>query len=303
MTVIFILVGFFLLIKGADIFVDGSSSLARILKIPSVVIGLTIVAMGTSAPEASVSINASLMGKNDIAISNILGSNIFNSLIVVGICAILSSFYIDEDIMKRDLPFNVLCSIILSVMLLDKQLSQIEGIILLVIMGIYLMSMILSALKQRHDDNVVTMPLYKSFLYIILGLLAVIIGGDLVVDYACIIADELGLSQNFIGLTIVAIGTSLPELVTSIVATRKNESGLALGNAVGSNIFNIMFILGMSSLLSPIRVSIESLLDGFILIGVSILLYVFSKTDYEMTKKEGFIFVFIYFCYMIYLLL
>ena len=273
MIFIFLLLGFFLLIKGADFFVEGSSSLARTLRIPSVIIGLTIVAMGTSAPEASVSINASFNGNNDIAISNILGSNIFNSLIVVGVCAVLSSFTIDRDIMKRDLPLNVIFSIVIAVMILDKQLSRMEGIILLIMMLIYLLHMIFSAFKQRYDEDVENMPLYKSILYIIIGLMAVIMGGDLVVDYSCIIARELGLSQNFIGLTIVAIGTSLPELVTSIVATQKNESGLALGNAVGSNIFNIIFILGVSSLLSPIVVSIESVLDSFILIGVSIVLF------------------------------
>ena len=303
MIFIFLLLGFFLLIKGADFFVEGSSSLARTLRIPSVIIGLTIVAMGTSAPEASVSINASFNGNNDIAISNILGSNIFNSLIVVGVCAVLSSFTIDRDIMKRDLPLNVIFSIVIAVMILDKQLSRMEGIILLIMMLIYLLHMIFSAFKQRYDEDVENMPLYKSILYIIIGLMAVIMGGDLVVDYSCIIARELGLSQNFIGLTIVAIGTSLPELVTSIVATQKNESGLALGNAVGSNIFNIIFILGASSLLSPIVVSIESVLDSFILIGVSIVLFVFSKTECYMSKKEGCILISIYICYLIYLFL
>lgn len=303
MNIVFLLFGFFLLIKGADYFVEGSSSLAAFLKIPSVIIGLTIVAMGTSAPEASVSIHASLNGYNDMALSNILGSNIFNSLIVVGVCAFLSAFDIDKDILKRDLPIHILCTLILSMMALDGKLSKQEGFLLLMILLSYMILMIIQSFHQREDKKMETMPLYQSILYIIMGLASIITGGKLVVDYACIIAREVGISQNVIGLTIVAIGTSLPELVTSIVATQKNESGLALGNAVGSNIFNITFILGMSSFLTPLTVSLTSVLDSFILVGVSILLFIFAWTNQSMSKKEGIIFIGIYIIYFIYLFL
>lgn len=302
MIYLLLIFGFILLIKGADLFVDGSSSLAKSLKIPSVIIGLTIVAMGTSAPEASVSINAALAGNNDIALSNIIGSNIFNSLVVVGVCAAMKSFHVDKDISKRDLPINILASLILSFMLINGLLDRIDGIILLIGMVVYIGLMISSALKNRiEEENIESMPLYKSFLFIIIGLICVIFGGDLVVDNASAIALSLGLSQNFIGLTIVAIGTSLPELVTSIVATRKNESGLALGNAVGSNIFNILFILGMSATLSPLHVLNESIIDSLILIGVALLLFVFARSKETMGRKEGIMCVGLYILYTVYL--
>lgn len=303
MDVIILLFGFFLLIKGADYFVDGSSSFARLLNIPSIIIGLTIVAMGTSAPEAVVSIHASLNGYNDIAISNIIGSNIFNSLIVIGVCAFISQLEIDPDIMKRDLLFQIVCAIVLSIMIFDGYLSKKEGLFFLVILCFYMALMIFHSMQQRQDKKMKEMSLLKSIIYLIIGLFALIIGGRKVVVYACIIAKKIGLSQNIIGLTVISVGTSLPELVTSIVATRKKESGLALGNAVGSNIFNIVFILGMSSFLSPLTVSFESSLDSYIFIGISILLYVFAKTEKRISRHEGLIFIIIYMIYLMYLFL
>lgn len=305
LDIILLLIGFVALIKGADFFVEGASSLARIMRIPSVVIGLTIVAMGTSAPEASVSITASLSGNNDIAISNIIGSNIFNSLGVVGVCALLSVFYANTDILKRDLPVNLGITALLVIFLLDLKLGRIEGIILLVIMVVYISVMVYSALKNRTEsqDEIKVLSWPLSLLYIVGGLAVVIIGGNLVVDHASNIASALGLSQNFIGLTIVAVGTSLPELVTSITATRKNEPGLALGNAVGSNIFNIMFILGASSVLSPISILGESLIDAILLLIVSAILLIFAYTGKKFDKKEGVVCVGLYVIYTIYLLL
>jgi len=302
MAYILLIIGFVFLIKGADWFVDGSSSFAKILKIPTVIIGLTIVAMGTSAPEASVSINAALVGNNDIALSNVVGSNIFNSLIVVGVCAVMKSFMVDKDIMKRDLPVNVIVSILLLLLVIDGQLGRIDGLILLLGMIIFIGMMISSALKNRvqeESEDVMSIP--KSLIYIVVGLIAVIYGGQMVVDNATTIALSLGLSQNFIGLTIVAIGTSLPELVTSIVATRKGESGLALGNAVGSNIFNILFILGVSAVVSPLTVISETVIDSIILIGVALLLFVFAKIKNNMSRREGLICVALYVCYTGYL--
>ena len=261
MEYILLMIGFIFLIKGADLFVEGSCNLARFLKVPSVIIGLTIVAMGTSAPEASVSIRAAFTGNNEIALSNIIGSNIFNGLIVVGICAFLASLMI-----------------------------------------IYLGRMIYEAIcHQQNEDNIKTRSLLTSILFIVLGLAFVILGGQQVVDQACIIARNLGVSENFIGLTIVAIGTSLPELVTSIVATKKGESGLALGNAIGSNIFNILFILGCSATLSPLTVINESIIDCVILLVNSILLYLFAKTNKSMNRKEGLLCILLYVIYTAYL--
>ena len=304
MEYVLLLVGFVLLIKGADFFVEGSSSLARILRIPSVIIGLTIVAMGTSAPEASVSINAALARSNDIAISNVVGSNIFNGLVVVGVCAVLAAFQTNKDILKRDMPLNIFVSAILCLMFLDGKLSRTEGILLLAGMILYLCFMIRSALKNREPGaDIQTLSLPVSLLYIVGGLAAVIFGGDLVVDKACIIARSWGVSQNFIGLTIIAIGTSLPELVTSIVATRKGDSSLALGNAIGSNLFNILFILGMSSVISPLHVLDESVIDCLLLTVSAIILYLFARSKKKMTRLEGVICILLYISYTAYLLI
>jgi len=302
MEYLLLIIGFVLLIKGADFFVDGSSSLARFLKIPSVIIGLTIVAMGTSAPEASVSINAALAGNNDIAVSNVIGSNIFNGLVVVGICAFISAFKTNKDILKRDMPVNILITLILCIMIADGKLSRIEGFLLLAGMIFYILNMIHAALKKRNEcSEEPNIPLYKALIFIIGGLAAVILGGNLVVNNASQIAVSFGVSQNFIGLTIVAIGTSLPELVTSIVATRKGDSALALGNTIGSNIFNILFILGTSAVISPLHILSESMIDCIILLISGVLLIIFAFTKKSMSRTEGIICVLAYVGYTAYL--
>lgn len=304
MEYLLLLIGFVLLIKGADFFVDGSSSLARIMKVPSVIIGLTIVAMGTSAPEASVSINAALAGSNDIAISNVIGSNLFNGLVVVGVCAFIAGFKTNPEILKRDMPLNIIVTAILYIMLLDRHINRIEGIILLIGMAVYIAAMVISALKNRETaDECRILSLPKSLIFIIGGLIAVIFGGTLVVDNACLIAKDFGVSENFIGLTIIAIGTSLPELVTSITATRKGDSGLALGNAIGSNLFNILFILGMSATICPLNVLSESIIDCIILLVSAVILYVFARTKKTMNRWEGIVCVFLYVGYTAYLLI
>ena len=304
MEYLLLLIGFVLLIKGADFFVDGSSSLARIMKVPSVIIGLTIVAMGTSAPEASVSINAALAGSNDIAISNVIGSNLFNGLVVVGVCAFMAGFKTNPEILKRDMPLNIIVTAILCIMLLDRHINRIEGIILLIGMAVYIATMVISALKNREAaDECKILSLPKSLIFIIGGLIAVIFGGTLVVDNACLIAKDFGVSENFIGLTIIAIGTSLPELVTSITATRKGDSGLALGNAIGSNLFNILFILGMSATICPLNVLSESIIDCIILLVSAVILYVFARTKKTMNRWEGIVCVFLYVGYTAYLLI
>lgn len=304
MEYLLLLIGFVLLIKGADFFVDGSSSLARIMKVPSVIIGLTIVAMGTSAPEASVSVNAALAGSNDIAISNVIGSNLFNGLVVVGVCAFMAGFKTNPEILKRDMPLNIIVTAILCIMLLDRHINHIEGIILLISMAVYIAVMVISALKNRETaDECKILSLPKSLIFIIGGLIAVIFGGTLVVDNACLIAKDFGVSENFIGLTIIAIGTSLPELVTSITATRKGDSGLALGNAIGSNLFNILFILGMSATICPLNVLSESIIDCIILLMSAVILYVFARTKKTMNRWEGIVCVFLYVGYTAYLLI
>lgn len=304
MMYLLLLIGFVLLIKGADLFVDGSSSIARILKVPSVIIGLTIVAMGTSAPEAAVSINAGLAGNSDISLGNIVGSNIFNLLGAIGACAIIFPVKSDKDILKRDLWWNIAVSALLFILIMDGGISRMEGLFLLAIFVFYLGLMVRSALKNRIEEtpqNV--MPFWKSIIFVVVGLAAVVSGGDMVVDNASMIATDWGMSDTLVGLTIVAVGTSLPELVTSITASKKGDSGIALGNAVGSCLFNILFILGIASTLTPINAVPELIIDTAILIVVTILILIIARTDKKTTRVEGILCVAAYIIYTAYIIM
>lgn len=304
MMYILLVVGFVLLIKGADFFVDGASSVAKLLKVPSVIIGLTIVAMGTSAPETAVSISAGIAGSSDIALSNVIGSNIFNLLIVVGVSAIICPMVTEKVIMRRDIWWSLGAAVAVLIMMLDLKISRIEGILLLCGMAAYIGVLVADALKKRDTgDEVKAMSPLKSALCIIGGLAAIIVGGDLVVDSACDIAAAFGMSEALIGLTIVAAGTSLPELVTSIVAAKKGDSGLALGNVVGSNIFNILFILGAASALSTINVAPELFIDTAILIVVTLLMYFLCRSKDKTSRGEGVLCVLVYAAYMAYIIL
>ena len=304
-----LIIGFVLLIKGADMFVDGSSSIAKILKVPSVIIGLTIVSLGTSAPEAAVSISAAIKGNNDIALSNVVGSNIFNLLMVIGVSAMITPFLVDKDIKKRDLPINIILTTMLLILTYTGHgISRVEGIILLVIMVIYITILIKNAIKNKiEEEETKAMSVLKSIIFIILGLVAIVFGGDFVVDAASGVAKQIGVSDLLIGLTIVAIGTSLPELVTSVVAAKKGESGLALGNAVGSCIFNIIFILGLSGTVSPIGVAKADftfvLIDIFVLIVVGMIIQVFCITREKVSRFEGGICVALYVAYTAYIIM
>ena len=306
MEYLLLILGFVLLIKGADFFVDGSSSVAKLLKVPSIIIGLTVVAFGTSMPELSVSVTAAMQGSNDLAVSNVLGSNIFNVLMVLGCCAALSPVRTDESMLKREFLFSIFITVILLLLNSDFSVAKVlagdeffvlgraGGVLLLMLFGIFLYSTVKTALDARkgneedeeEDEYKVLSPI-RSAIYIIGGLAGIVWGGDLVVDSASAIALTFGWSQTFIGLTIVAIGTSLPELVTSVVAARKGETDLAVGNVVGSNIFNILLILGTSSVLSPIRLDVSAVYDTLILIIVSIFVYITALTKREIRRGEG----------------
>lgn len=306
LNILLLLVGFVLLIKGADFFVDGSSSVAKLLKVPSVVIGLTIVAMGTSAPEAAVSITAGIAGSNEIAISNVVGSNIFNMLVVVGVCAVMKPFVLDKTILKRDFPVNIGANVILlGMMLVGSVLSRFNGVVMLILMALYITWLVVSAIKNREEsaEEIKTLSPILSIVYIIGGLAAVVFGGDLVVDNATVIAKAMGWSETFIGLTIIAIGTSLPELVTSIVASKKGENGLALGNVVGSNIFNLMCILGLSSGISPIAVDSRAITNTIFLLVMTVLMYILCVSRKKLGRVEGFVMVSLYVAYTVYLLM
>lgn len=309
MDYLWLLIGFILLIKGADYFVEGASSIAKRFRIPTLIIGLTIVAFGTSAPEAAVSITSALKGHNEIAIGNIVGSNIFNLLFVVGIAAMICPLHVKRSMILKEFPFTVLSCVVLLIMAQDKLfegnlkqvLSRGDGFILLLFFGIFMYYLIEVAITARGEagEEIEAMSLGKSILYTLGGIVGIVIGGQLVVDAASAIALSLGMSQNLVGLTIVAVGTSLPELVTSIVAARKGESDIALGNVIGSNLFNVFFILGISALIHPITVNVSVIVDSIFLLIVTLVTYLFAATKKRINRIEGSILVIVYIAYMI----
>lgn len=304
--VVLLLVGFVFLIKGSDFFVDGASSIAALLKIPTIIVGLTIVAFGTSAPEAAVSITSSLTGSNALAVSNVIGSNLFNMLMVIGIAALMSNLVMEKSVLKKDLPFLVGITILWAVfIIIGWDITNIEGIILLIILLAYIYYLIRDARKSSEATEVeepkFTLP--KSIIFILVGLAGIIIGGDLVVDSASAIAIALGMSETLVGLTIVAIGTSLPELVTSITALKKGENQLVIGNVIGSNIFNILFVLGASSAISAIPLDSSLLIDVIFMLGVAVLCFIFGKTQEKYDKREGAILIALFVVYMIFAIL
>ena len=304
MEYILLIIGFVLLIKGADFFVDGASSVAAKLKVPSLIIGLTVVSMGTSMPEAAVSISASLSGDNAISLGNVIGSNIFNLLTVVGVSSIILPIMTDRDILRRDMPINIGITAILCIMLFDGNLSRLDAVLLLLMFAAYMFILIRSALKNRTEaEETKVLSWAKSILFIVLGLAAIIGGGQLVVNSAKTIAAALGMSETLIGLTVVAIGTSLPELVTSIVAARKGDSGIAMGNVVGSNIFNILFILGMAGVIKPMTADAAFFIDTGILIAVSLVMLFFAFTKRKTDRVEGAASVLIYIAYTAYIIM
>ncbi len=307
MEYLLLLVGFVLLIKGADFFVDGSSDIAKLLKIPSVVIGLTIVALGTSAPEAAVSITAGFAGNNDMALGNVIGSNIFNVAVVAGVCAVIMPYVVDEIIFKRDLPICIGITALLAIFMYDGQIALWEAITLLVLFAGYIFMTVIHAMKHRTQEKTEEENTRKpiiSVLFIIGGLAAVIFGGQLVVDNASKIAVSLGMSQRLVALTIVAIGTSPPELVTSIVAAKKGDSGLAMGNVVGSNIFNILFILGSSATLHPIAVASDAMIDVIVCFAIAVFAFIaVAISKKKLNRIAGVILLLAYVAYTLFIIL
>lgn len=304
MEYILLIIGFVLLIKGADFFVDGASSVAAKLKVPSLIIGLTVVSMGTSLPEAAVSISASLTGNNAISLGNVIGSNIFNLLMVVGISSVILPIATDRAVLKRDMPVNIGITVVLLFMLLDGRLSRVEAIILLVFFVAYLLLLVRSALKNREEaEETKVLTWFKSILFILLGAGAVIGGGQLVVNSSKTIAINLGMGETLVGLTVVAFGTSLPELVTSIVAAKKGDSGIAMGNVVGSCIFNILFILGITATIKPLTAGVEFFIDTGILIAVCLVMLLFAFTKKKTDRLEGAACVVIYAAYTAYIIM
>ena len=306
-ALIILVIGFFLLIKGADFFVEGSSSVAKLLRVPSIIIGLTIVAMGTSLPECAVSVTASLSGNNALAVSNVIGSNIFNLLVVCGFCALFTPLAVQKDTIKRDIPFSLICTIVMLILgWIGMSLGHLDGVIFLVIFAGFIIMMVRSALNARSEaqdsDEIEVLPVWKCIVFIIGGAIAIKYGGDFVVDGASFIASAMGLSQNLIGLTIVALGTSLPELVTSIVAAKKDEVDMAVGNVIGSNVFNILFVLGIAATISPVAFIFENVIDIIVLIAITLIIWFFAWSKNEINRKEGVAMLALYVIYMVYII-
>lgn len=314
MTYIFLILGFVLLIKGADFFVEGSSAVAKKVKVPSLIIGMTIVAMGTSLPECAVSVTASITNNNALAVSNVVGSNIFNLMVVCGACALFAPLAVQVGTLKKEFPFSILVGVLLLVLgYIGMEVGHVDGVILLVLFAAFLFWMVQSAKKARaagealeieeeeEAEHLADLPVWKCIVYIVLGAAAIAFGGDFVVDSASEIAADFGLSQNLIGLTIVALGTSLPELVTSIVAARKKEADMALGNVIGSNIFNVLFVLGIAATISPVAFIMENVIDIVILTIMSVVVLIFAWSKKQIGRIEGIVMLLAYAGYMVYI--
>lgn len=313
-SILGIVLGFLLLVKGADWFVDGSSSVAKKLRIPAVVIGLTVVAFGTSAPELAVSVSAALKGSNDIALGNVVGSNIFNTLVVLGASAAITPIAVGKSAIKKDYPLSIFGAILIAGLCMDTILfdapmmgiSRLDGVILLICFAFFMYITVRDGLKNRADaeeEEIKSFTTGKSILFIIVGLAGIVAGGQLTVTCAKEVARAIGMTEAVIGLTVVAIGTSLPELVTSVIAARKGESDIAVGNVIGSNIFNIFFIIGTSATILPMQnLDTSYIFDLVVLIAVMIITYIPIAITKKVTRGMGITMVLAYVAYTAYLI-
>lgn len=303
-SLLLLVIGFVLLVKGADWFVEGSAAIARKLNIPELVIGLTIVAMGTSLPEAAVSITASLNGNAGIAVGNVAGSNIMNILIILGITSVITTIRIQKSTIRMEIPFLILVSaVFLGFGMTGNRLSGLEGVGFWALFVVYLVY--LYVMSQRNesdpaeDEKPMNRPVWQCLILLVISAIMIIKGSDLIVSGATDIAKVIGLSDRIIGLTIVAFGTSLPELVTCITAARKNKADLAIGNIVGSNIFNILFVLGTASLITPIPFESKFIVDAAFGIAAAVILWLGSFRKRELARPAGIFMICVYACYFV----
>lgn len=307
LQILLLVLGFALLIKGADLFVEGASKVADKFGIPQIVIGLTIVAMGTSLPEAAVSISAALKGSADITIGNVVGSNILNVLIILGLTAVIRTVAVKKNTIRYEIPFTVLVTVLLTVMgLIDYTIGRMEGVILWIFMILYLVYLLW--ISKTDKDAIEEVPeagkgdaVWKMLLYILIGITMIIVGSDFSVDAATAIAIDFGMSERLVGLTIVALGTSLPELVTSCTAAIKGKADIAVGNIVGSNIFNILFVVGTTALLTPVPYSANFSVDSFVAIGTMVLLWLCVVPGKKLNRLGGIVLLLGYVGYFVYL--
>jgi len=308
LNVLFILVGIVLVLWGADRLTDGAVAVAEKMKMPQIVIGLTIVAMGTSMPEFCVSLVSALKGTTDLAVGNIVGSNIFNTLLIVGVSAWVAPMTILKSTVRKDIPFALFASVILLVMCLDGNISRLDAGILFVLFLVF-MYVTLKGAKTKDDDttaktdsiedNKKPMATWLSIVWIIVGLACLIGGSNLFVEGATKVAEHIGVSEAVIGLTIVAGGTSLPELATSVVSARKGNSGIAIGNVLGSNVFNILAILGVTGVITPIHLQGITMLDLSMMVFSTLLVWLFSFTKYKIARWEGVVLTIVFIGYMV----
>lgn len=313
LDIILLIVGFIILIKGADFFVDGASSIAGNFKISKMLIGLTIVAFGTSAPEFAVSVSSLISGNGDIVLGNVIGSNILNILLILGISSLFHFLNVKSNTVKKELPITLLITTLFAVLLSDylfdnnvsNAFTRSDGIVLLLFFLVFIYYLInMARNKIDEDQNEKYMTMSKAIIFTLLGLISIIIGSNLVVDNASKLATMMGISEKMISLTIIAFGTSLPELVTSVAATRKGEYDIAIGNVVGSNIFNIGIVIGLPvTILGGIKEINFNYIDLIVMILSALLLFIFSFKDKKISKKEGIVFLLlfvIYYSYVIY---
>ena len=308
LNVLFILVGIVLVLWGADRLTDGAVAVAEKMKMPQIVIGLTIVAMGTSMPEFCVSLVSALKGTTDLAVGNIIGSNIFNTLLIVGVSAWVAPMTILKSTVRKDIPFALFASIILLIMCLDGNISRLDAGILFVLFLVF-MYVTLKGAKTKDDDTTAkTVPIednkkpmaaWLSIVWIIVGLACLIGGSNLFVEGATKVAEHIGVSEAVIGLTIVAGGTSLPELATSVVSARKGNSGIAIGNVLGSNVFNILAILGVTGVITPMHLQGITMLDLSMMVFSTLLVWLFSFTKYKIARWEGIVLTIVFIGYMV----
>lgn len=289
MSILYIILGAVVVLWGADRLTDGATALAQRMRIPQIVIGLTVVAMGTSMPEFFVSLMSALHGTSDLAVGNIVGSNIFNTMAIVGITAVVAPMTISRNTVRKDIPFAVLASVLLLMMCYNLEISRWEAAVLFVVFVIFMVYTVRMGMKNGDEQAIEQPPmaLWKAVGLLILGLLCLVGGSDLFVNGAKSVAKMLGVSDAVIGLTVVACGTSLPELATSIVAARKGQSAIAIGNVIGSNVFNILMILGITGMVLPMNIQGITTVDLTVMMGSIVLVWLFSYTKYTVERWEG----------------
>ena len=296
--------GFVMLVKGSDWFVDGAAGIAAKFRIPQIIIGLTIVAMGTSAPEAAVSITAATAGSADITVGNVVGSNIMNVLVILGLASAIIPIAVGKSTLKIDIPFMIAISAIFLLLGWDGTITRIDGLVLIALFAGYIGYMIWEAIHSNEDgDEIKDMPIWKLLLSTVIGMALIIFGADVAVDAATKLAQIFGMSERFIGLTVVALGTSLPELFTSVTAARKGNADIAIGNIVGSNIFNILFVVGLSSMVINVPFAANFRIDMLVAIASCVFVWLAALKNKKLARWAGFTMLLGYVGYFVYLLM